>query len=250
MAPTGVIVAGATGKVGRLVCAAVLAEPQLALVGAVGRRGVGRDLGELLGRGAPLGVPLRASLAEALADGPGAAVLVDFSSAALARESVPLAIAKGLAPVVGTTGFSPRELQAWAEACRQQGVGAAFVANFSIGAYLMMKWAVEARRFFPDAEIIELHHQTKLDAPSGTALRTQALLEGAGGNLGAARVPIHSIRLPGLVAHQEVLFGGAGEVLTIRHDTLSREAFVPGVLAAIRYVTQERRIAFDLADLW
>lgn len=252
MEPIRVVVAGATGKVGRELCRAVLREPGFRLVGAVGRRGAGRDVGEALGLDSgAIGIVMQTSLADALAaaGGGGADVLIDFSTAALGRESIPVAIGAGLAPVIGTTGFGQEELDGWARACRAKGLGGAFVANFAIGAMLMMRWAAEARRFFPDVEIVELHHQTKLDAPSGTALRTRQRLQAARGNLGGPEVPIHSVRLPGMVAHQEVIFGGPGQVLTVRHDTTSREAFVPGVLMACKWVLERREVAFDLEDL-
>jgi 4-hydroxy-tetrahydrodipicolinate reductase len=124
--------------------------------------------------------------------------------------------------VVGTTGFAHEEV---AEAAREAGIPCFHAANFSVGAALMMRFAEEAARSFPRAEIVELHAETKLDAPSGTAKATAARIGG--------EPVIHSIRLPGLVAHQEVIFGGPGETLTIRHDTVSREAFVPGVLRAV-----------------
>jgi 4-hydroxy-tetrahydrodipicolinate reductase len=128
--------------------------------------------------------------------------------------------------VIGTTGFDPQPLRS------ESGANVFIAPNFAIGAVLMMRFAAEAARHLPKAEIIELHHDRKLDAPSGTAARTAALMAAESG----AEVPIHSVRLPGLVAHQEVIFGGLGETLTIRHDSLSRESFMPGVLLAVRRV--------------
>jgi 4-hydroxy-tetrahydrodipicolinate reductase len=134
--------------------------------------------------------------------------------------------------VVGTTGFDPTPLQREVE--RADGRAHAFLApNFAIGAVLMMRFAADAARHMPRAEIIELHHEGKVDAPSGTAARTADLIGAAGA---AERPAIHSVRLPGLVAHQEVIFGDAGQTLTIRHDSLSRESFMPGVLLAVRRV--------------
>src|SRR5262249_58660779 len=139
------------------------------------------------------------------------------------------ALAAGVHVVIGTTGFDPGELE------RAPGSGAnVFVApNFAIGAVLMMRFATEAARHMAKAEIIELHHDRKLDAPSGTAARTAELIAAAGGQEPPA---IHSVRLPGLVAHQEVIFGDLGQTLTIRHDSISRESFMPGVLLAVRRV--------------
>jgi len=132
----------------------------------------------------------------------------------------------GVHVVIGTTGFDPEPLRA------ERGANVVIAPNFAIGAVLMMRFAVQAAEHFEKAEIIELHHDRKLDAPSGTAARTASLMAPALG----ADVPIHSVRLPGLVAHQEVIFGGLQETLTIRHDSLGRESFMPGVLLAVRRV--------------
>jgi len=165
------------------------------------------------------------------------------------RRTIPAAIEASIAPVVGTTGFQPGETETWAAMCRKRGLGGAFIANYAVGIMLLMRFAEEAHRFFPDVEIIEMHHKTKLDAPSGTALRTKARLERGRGDLAAPEVPVHSVRLPGLVAHQEVIFGGLGETLTIRHDAPTREAYVPGVLMTCRWVLREKRVAFDLEEV-
>jgi 4-hydroxy-tetrahydrodipicolinate reductase len=151
-----------------------------------------------------------------------AEAMVDFTAPAVVLSNVRRAIEAGLPCVVGTTGWEPGEVD---EAAKTAGVPVFVAANFALGAVLMMRFAREASRYFPAAEIIELHHQTKVDAPSGTAAATAREMEGV--------VPIHSVRLPGLVAHQEVLLGGRGETLSIRHDTTSREAFVPGVELAL-----------------
>ena len=246
-----VIVAGALGKVGREIVWALAKEPEFRLAGAVGRSGAGSDVGDLLGTGR-LGVCLRPELGAAVADAAamgGADVLVDFSTAEAAQAVVPAAIAAGLAPVVGTTGFPAGSVDAWAEACRARGVGGAFCANFAIGAMLMIKFAVEARRFMPDVEIIEMHHHTKRDRPSGTAELTRQRLQGAGGDLPGPDIPIHSLRLPGMNGHQAVVFGAPGQTLTIRHDAISRECYVPGVLMACRWVLRTGRVARDLEEL-
>ena len=152
----------------------------------------------------------------------GCDAAVDFTRPDAALANLRTCLEQGVPCVVGTTGFDPGELDAPA---RARGLAVFVAPNFALGAVLMMRFAAEAGRYFPRAEIVELHAETKVDAPSGTAKATAALLTG--------ETAIHSIRLPGLVAHQEVLFGGAGQLLTIRHDTLSREAFVPGVLLAL-----------------
>jgi 4-hydroxy-tetrahydrodipicolinate reductase len=179
--------------------------------------------------GSVLGPALEAAGHEVRGIGRGDAVdvagldaAVDFTTAGAAEENVRAALEAGVPCVVGTTGWNPGSFDAVA---RERGLQLFVVPNFAIGAVLMMRFAEEAARHLPHAEIVELHHETKLDAPSGTAKATAAKLPG--------EPPIHSVRLPGLVAHQEVLLGGQGQLLTIRHDTFSREAFVPGVLLAL-----------------
>jgi 4-hydroxy-tetrahydrodipicolinate reductase len=196
-----VAVAGAAGRMGATVCDAV----------------TGAEDMELTGRADPeLGV----AVADVLAD---ADVLVDFTRPDTALENIRLAVAAGVHAVVGTTGFDVGAIAA------MPGEGKVLVApNFAIGAVLMMRFAAEASRIMQRAEIIELHHDRKLDAPSGTAARTAELMDGD--------VPIHSVRLPGLVAHQEVILGDVGQTLTIRHDSTDRTSFMPGVLLAVRRV--------------
>ena len=196
-----VAVAGAAGRMGATVCDAVTGAADM----------------ELTGRADPeLGV----SVADVLGD---ADVLVDFTRPDTALENIRLAVGAGVHAVVGTTGFDIGEIAA------MPGEGKVLVApNFAIGAVLMMRFATEASRIMAKAEIIELHHDRKLDTPSGTAARTAELMEGD--------VPIHSVRLPGLVAHQEVILGDVGQTLTIRHDSTDRTSFMPGVLLAVRRV--------------
>jgi 4-hydroxy-tetrahydrodipicolinate reductase len=150
---------------------------------------------------------------------------LDFTGPHAVRANIEGCLAAGLACVVGTTGLGEDDLAALDALAREHGVACFVAPNFALGAVLMMRFAAEAARHMPRAEIIELHDERKADAPSGTA---KATAQAMGGN-----IPIHSVRLPGLVAHQEVLFGGSGQFLTIRHDTTSREAFVPGVLLAL-----------------
>jgi 4-hydroxy-tetrahydrodipicolinate reductase len=203
-----VAVAGAAGRMGETVCRAV--------------EGAG-DM-ELSGRADPaLGTPL----AEVL---PGADVLVDFTRPDTALENALEALGAGVHVVVGTTGFDPAPLE---DAARQAGRNVLLAPNFAIGAVLMMRFAAEAARHMAKAEIIELHHDAKLDAPSGTAKRTAELIAAA---TGGPEPPVHSVRLPGLVAHQEVILGDLAQTLSIRHDTIGRESFMPGVLLAVRRV--------------
>jgi 4-hydroxy-tetrahydrodipicolinate reductase len=184
----------------------------------------GADDMKLAGRADPaLGV----DLADLLGD---ADVVVDFTTPDTALANATACIEAGVHSVVGTTGFDLDQLRAAAEASEAN----CFVApNFAIGAVLLMQAAQLAAKHLPQCEIIELHHDRKLDAPSGTAVRTAELIRDAGGNV---HEPIHSVRLPGLVAHQEVVFGGEGQTLTIRHDSIDRRSFMPGVLLAVRRV--------------
>lgn len=205
-----VVVSGAAGRMGQAVCAAVEGAADM----------------ELAGRADPeLGV----ELAEALG---GADVAVDFTTPGAAPGNVRACLAAGVHAVVGTTGY---DLDALREAVEAAPGGAnCFVApNFAIGAVLLMRAAQLAARHMPECEIVELHHDGKLDAPSGTAKRTAELIREAGGNV---HEPIHSVRLPGLVAHQEVIFGGEGQTLSLRHDSIDRSSFMPGVLLAVRGV--------------
>ncbi|MBV9233795.1 MAG: 4-hydroxy-tetrahydrodipicolinate reductase, partial [Candidatus Eremiobacteraeota bacterium] len=152
------------------------------------------------------------------------------------------AVERGLPTVVGASGWSEEQRAALDRAARKRDVGALLVPNFSIGAALMMRFAETAARYFKDAEIVELHHASKKDRPSGTAKETAALIERAAGQSPA----VHSVRLPGLLAHQRVLFGGTGELLTIAHDSFTRESFVAGMRAALRAVVQRRGLAIGL----
>jgi 4-hydroxy-tetrahydrodipicolinate reductase len=159
------------------------------------------------------------------ADFAGHDAAVDFTLPDAVRANVEGALAAEVPCIVGTTGLGAEDLEAFDRLARERGVACFVAPNFALGALLMMRFAAEAIRYLPNAQIVELHDERKVDAPSGTS---KATAEAMGGN-----VPIHSIRLPGLVAHQEVLLGGPGQLLTIRHDTMSREAFVPGVLLAL-----------------
>jgi 4-hydroxy-tetrahydrodipicolinate reductase len=155
----------------------------------------------------------------------GVDAAVDFTRPDAVRGNVEGCLAAGVPCVVGTTGLGPDDLAALDRLARENGVACFVAPNFAVGAVLMMRFAAEAARYLPRAEIVELHHEAKLDAPSGTAKATAQAMGG--------EVAIHSVRLPGLVAHQEVLLADDGQLLTVRHDTLSREAFAPGVLLAL-----------------
>lgn len=218
------------------------------LVGAVDPFRVGEDIGAIA-TGVPLAVACVQTVAE-LADA-SADVLVDFTTPAVVKPNALQALELGIRPVIGTTGMTTNDLQQLDDLARSHGLGLLVAPNFAIGAILLMQFAQHAAKYFAHAEIIELHHNQKADAPSGTAIKTAEMmldareafgvdnasetekLKGArGADEGGIR--IHSVRLPGLVAHQEVLFGGLGQTLTLRHDSLSRESFMPGVMLAIR----------------
>jgi 4-hydroxy-tetrahydrodipicolinate reductase len=205
-----VAVSGAAGRMGQTVCEAVEGAEDMALVG----------------RADPL---LETSLADVL---PDADVVVDFTTPDSALANARLCLEAGVHCVMGTTGADFSSLE---------GVGSAnllVAPNFAIGAVLMMQLAQRVAEHLPECEIVELHHDRKLDAPSGTAALTAELIRKAGGNV---HEPIHSVRLPGLVAHQEVIFGGPGQTLSIRHDSLDRQSFMPGVLLGIRKVSSLER---------
>lgn len=205
-----VAVSGAAGRMGETTCEAVEAADDL----------------ELAGRADPA---LEAPLADALGD---ADVMVDFTTPDAAPGNIREALAAGVHSVVGTTGFDLDEIRKVAEGT-DNGARCFVAPNFAIGAVLMMELSRRVAPHMPECEIVELHHTGKLDAPSGTAKRTADLIAEAGGRVHA---PIHSVRLPGLVAHQEVIFGGEGQTLTIRHDSTDRRSFMPGVLLAVRRV--------------
>lgn len=220
-----VMATGAAGRMGRAVVDAVNGADDMGLV-AMADPVLDAD-----------GVTSFTSVADAIA-ATSPEVAVDFTQPHVAFETVRTCLEAGVHAVVGTTGLTDEQM---AELTRLADTGPAnllVAPNFAVGAVLMMRFAAEASRHMPKAEIIELHHDAKLDAPSGTAARTASLMEGD--------VPIHSVRLPGLVAHQEVVLGGLGETLTIRHDSLSRESFMPGVLMAVRAVRERPGLTLGL----
>ena len=215
-----VAVAGALGRMGRVACTALKEATDVAYAGGLARTAapdehIFTDFDELLRNGKP-------------------DVLLDLTTY---PESVTIstnAVVHDVRPVIGASGWTMQDCESLDSLTRERGLGAMLVPNFSIGAMLMMRFAEEAAKYFPSIEIVELHHDGKKDAPSGTARLTAERVTQGGG---PAQVPIHSVRMRGLLAHQEVLFGTDGELLTIRHDSLSRESFVPGMLAAVRAVT-------------
>ena len=245
-----VFVAGASGKVGQEVIRTILKQDDLLLVGAADTRHQGMDVGFVAGAprvGVDITGPLDIDgLRESRAD-----VLVDFTNPQSVLKNAKTALMAGVIPVIGTTGLDEAEIREIRDLVEKEHVGAFIAPNFAIGAILMMRFARETAKYLPNVDIIELHHDQKLDAPSGTAIKTAEsilavrgpMVQGhpneyekipgaRGGDLGG--IHIHSVRLPGLIAHQEVIFGGLGQSLTIRHDSYNRESFMPGVMLAIR----------------
>lgn len=240
-----VLVSGAAGRMGTEVVRAVSAEEDLQLVAAVDPAHAGEPV-----EGAA-GLQYADDLAAAITD-VSPDVMVDFTHPSVVAGNIDVALSRGVHCVVGTTGLPAKALEDLA-AHAEDGACLFVAPNFAIGAVLMMRFAAEAARFMPHVEIVELHHDRKADAPSGTAMRTAALIaaardtvpatpgretevaEGARGAL-VDDVTIHSVRLPGLVAHQEVLLGGQGQTLSIRHDSIDRTSFMPGVILAVRNV--------------
>ena len=235
------------------------------LVAAVDPAAEGEDAGQISGIG-PLGVTILASLEEAIREH-RPDVMVDFTIPACALQNIQIALENGVRPVVGTTGLTPEDIEKiriWTE---DAGISAFIAPNFAIGAVLMMQFAQKAARYMPDVEIIELHHDRKLDSPSGTAImtaqkiadarqtspveepaKTIAKIPGARGAQ-LEGIHIHSVRLPGYVAHQEVIFGGIGQTLTIRHDSIDRRSFMPGVVLAVRRIGELTGLVIGLDAL-
>ena len=253
---------GAGGRMGSTVCRAVADDPDLELVAAVDPHHGGIDLRQVIGPGAS-GIQISAN-ADALVEA-GTEVAVDFTEAAAARANLRWCAAHRIHSVVGTTGLTGTDLDVL-RSTFVDGVNCVVAPNFAIGAVLMMRFAEMAAPYFETAEVIELHHDAKVDAPSGTAMltaermaaasrdwvpdpTTDEVLTGARGGEGPAGIRVHSVRLRGLVAHQEVLFGTTGQSLTLRHDSFDRSSFMPGVLLAVRTVIDHPGLTVGLDAL-
>lgn len=243
MSSIRVVAVGAAGRMGRMVTRAVQAADGLQAVGGIDLPGsVGEE-----------GLPLFGSVAEAVA-AVAPQVAIDFTVAAAARANLPALVEHGVAPVIGTTGLTEEELDRLDQQAKERGVPLFMAPNFAIGAVLLMRFAAEAARLFDYAEVIEYHHENKRDAPSGTALKTvERMLAARGGKFhdtpvdehellersrGGADgfVHVHSVRMPGFVADQDVLFGGPGETLRLSHRSIDRSCFMPGVVLAAKRV--------------
>lgn len=248
-APIRVAVVGASGRMGQEVLKAVDAASDMEVVAAVVR-----------------GDDLTARLADTRPD-----CLVEFSVPTAVKRNIEIALDAGVVPLVGATGLSPTDLDEARGWCARAGVGALVAPNFALGAVLLMRFAEDAARYLPDVEIIEMHHPRKVDAPSGTAIKTAEVIAraresarveiipppegnfetfaGARGGRGPGDIPVHSVRLPGFVASQEVIFGGPGQRLTLRHDSIDRASFMPGVLLAIRRARTLNGLVYGLEHL-
>ena len=257
-----VVVHGALGSMGREVLSALCRDGELKAVGAVDLKATRDRLPLPDGSG---DIPLSSNLGEMLSTS-RPDVMVDFTVASATMPAVRLTTSQGVNLVIGTTGLSPEDVAEIDRLCRQGDVGAVVAPNFSLGAVLMIHMAKLAARYFDYAEVIEMHHEGKADAPSGTALATARAMAEARGKPFNYRAPekeslantrggqfqgvgIHSVRLPGLLAHQEVILGARGQTLTIRHDSISRESFMPGVIMAIKHVVGVKGLVYGLEKL-
>ncbi|CFX75606.1 Dihydrodipicolinate reductase, bacterial/plant [Syntrophomonas zehnderi OL-4] len=259
-----VIVSGALGKMGMETARAVHNDPELELVGLVDIRARGEVFGDIAGN-KEISLTIHNDL-DKMIEMTRPDVMVDFTNPQAVYNNTRTALKQKITSIVGTTGLNEVELRQLEKLALDKQVGVAVIPNFALGAVLMMKLAQEAAQYFPDVEIIELHHDQKLDAPSGTAIKTAEMItanrqpiparnsrefekiSGArGGEINGIRV--HSVRLPGLIAHQEVIFGGVGQSLRIRHDSFDRVGFMPGVIMSIKKMITTTGLVYGLENL-
>lgn len=253
-----VVIAGITGRMGKASVRLISDDPRFELVGAYGRPNasyVGQDAGKLT-IGEPIGILVSNSI-EDIKAAQKPDVLLDFSLAETAVESAKVALDRGIRPVIGASGIGAGSIESLTKAANSKKLGAMVVPNFSVGAVLMMEFAQQAGAFFENVEIVEMHHTKKLDAPSGTAMHTigklashekqfnksevqehELLKNARGGQDTGSGVRVHSLRLPGLISHQEVIFGAQGELLTIRHDSFNTDCFIKGIKMAMTAVME------------
>ncbi|MBI1270952.1 4-hydroxy-tetrahydrodipicolinate reductase [bacterium] len=268
-----VVIAGVNGKMGRASLGALTGLDDIEVVGAFGRAGaayVGKDLSSLGGGSADTGVKVSEDLFSCLAD-TSPDILLEFTRAESCMEHARQALANGIRPLIGTSGLSQADFDELASLSAAAGVGSMVIPNFSVGAVLMMEFARMAGKHFHNVEIVEMHGVKKLDAPSGTATYTAAklaevqdqynpselppdteereLLKGARGGRTEAGVRIHSLRLPGLISHQDVIFGAPGEMLTLRHNSFNTDCFVKGIVLSVRSLMERDRFTLGLENL-
>jgi 4-hydroxy-tetrahydrodipicolinate reductase len=255
-----VVIAGVNGRMGRAALAAMANDPGIDVVGAFGRKGahyVGKPLRELVSELAPehkslADLSIEDSFSSVLKASPD--VVLDFMIAEASLELAQECIERGIHPVIGSSGLGEEAVKSLAQKAKTKGVGGLIVPNFSLGAVLMMEFAKQAARYFENSEVVELHHTKKLDAPSGTAMHTlnkmaasdgtkkfnqrdveeRELMAGARGAAHASGLRVHSLRLPGLISHQEVFFGSDGELLSVKHDSFNTSCFNKGMVMAVK----------------
>ncbi|ANU28112.1 4-hydroxy-tetrahydrodipicolinate reductase [Planococcus versutus] len=260
-----VAIAGARGKMGKEAVHTVMNNPEMELVSALDYKEIGRTLADTHLFPANFTVPIFTNLEELYSE-TAPDVFVDLTTPEFVYEHTKNALELNIRPVIGTTGFSDEQLDELKVLSKNKKIGCIIAPNFALGAILMMKFAEQAANYLPDIEIIEMHHDQKKDAPSGTALKTAHLisqnrtihpqghagekevLEGArGANYDGMR--IHSVRLPGLVAHQQVLLGGEGQLLTLRHDSFNRGSFMSGIVLSIKTVMEKEELIYGLEHI-
>lgn len=259
-----IIVCGACGKMGGEIVKAIDKEKDMDLVAAVDVVNTGCDIGEIL-LGKKNGVLISSYLLAEITR-TSAEVMVDFTQPQTVMENIRCALKNKVPSVIGTTGILAENLKEIEKLCIENNTSCLVAPNFALGAVLLMKFAKEAAKYFSHVEIIEMHHNKKLDAPSGTSIKTAEMIKEGRGEMEEDRIDemekiknvrggnfegvrIHSVRLPGLVAHQEVIFGGVGQILTIRHDSISRESFIPGIFLAIRKIKEVKGLIYGLENL-
>ncbi|MEC9488242.1 MAG: 4-hydroxy-tetrahydrodipicolinate reductase [Halanaerobium sp.] len=257
-----IVVVGAAGRMGQAVIRAVEETDDILVTGTVDARELGSDPIKMA-TGRESNLRIEGDLEEVLHE-KEPDLIVDFTTPQVIAQNIRVGLKEGVNMVIGTTGITADE-RAWIDReAKDKGISIFIAPNFALGAVLMMEFASKAARYLPNVEIIELHHDQKIDAPSGTSLLTaekigqardevepqqsvEVIAGSRGGNAGG--IPIHSVRLPGLVAHQEVIFGGQGQTLTIRHDSLDRSSFMPGVLLAIKKVGNWEGLVWGLEKI-
>lgn len=260
-----VAVCGACGKMGQEVVKAVTNQTDMEIVAAIDFNNVGKDIGNVV-ENKTYGVKITPSLEEAINE-TKIDVLIDFTAPDSVYKNTINALNQNIRPVIGTTGLSQEQLDNIKQLSSEKKLGALIAPNFAVGAVLMMMFAAKASQYFENAEIIELHHNKKKDSPSGTAIKTAQLMtqyrpqfgkdncteveiiKGARGGITESNIHIHSVRLPGYIAHQEVIFGAPGESLLVRHDSFDRASFMPGIILSVRQVMNKPDFIYGLENI-
>lgn len=260
-----VMVIGACGKMGREVVSAIEKEDDMTLAAAVDIINEGLDVGNIV-LNKEIGVKINSDLEKAITEAKPD-VAIDFTQPSVIFNNAKILINKGVKPVIGTTGLTDEQVDELKKLSDEKGVSTLIAPNFTIGAVLMMMFAQKASKYFDNAEIIELHHNQKKDAPSGTAVKTAKLMaeekqdftvgncaeteliEGSRGGSSYSNIHIHSVRMPGYIASQEVIFGAPGQILTVRHDSMNRECYMSGVILAVKHVTKNSGFVYGLENI-